>query len=593
MPQPGQAKNSSVKLTKGAFADFSGGWVVYTGALALAGNQSPDMLNVVPFPGRLTYRGGTSKYSTLPYVADATYQFYDTNEANHFAVWAGGNLYDCISGTPVLIAASVYSPSTIPTEGLRIGRVDLNGILYWSNQTVALQFWNPVTATHGAVPQTGSSLVPSSPYLTIYTNSIVACGVNFTPATPSAFQPNVFSWSAFDAPGNWTAANSQAVGPNNSGHLEFGMPFGIAEIGVNPFRTLIMGRADQGLYAYTGALGSLTEALINCPVGCLDEASVQFLPSAEAFGTIIFLGTDGQFWATNGVTAYPISLPVLPILSAAIESALATNPSQRFNSSYNEKSQYYWCDVAGTQYVYKWDLKCWSKFQGWPTGPTFVVNSGGVVNFGVPTMYVASNNTANLGLFKIAQDGLTDNGSPPNVYYQSPYLHFGNLESFKEFEWAAIHTYNTGTNYSVNGQSNLDADGNFTQSTTLLLNQPGTGGVNYFILDHSLLDGTDVLAPATVFSVGTGTPLIMHGRLSVPVTPTSPYLQGIKGLTERLRGVACSFTISYAGGTMDYELIGLEVRYKDNDEYKRSGGKKFSAQNGISTVSPYMPNISY
>jgi len=588
MPVPqSPGKGSAIKLKKGAFADFSGGWHVYEGAMALSSNQSPDMLNVIPFPGRLQYRGGSAIYSTLPYAADASYQFYDANEANHFVVWAGGNLYDCASGVYVLIASSVY------TAGVRIGHVDLNGVLYWSTQTVPIQYWNPVAGTHGAVAQTGSSLVPCSPYLTIYTNSIIACGVNFVPSSPSSYQPTVFSWSAVNQPGNWTAANSQAVGPNNSGHIEFATPFGIAEIGVSPFKTLIVGRADEGLYAYSGALGSLTEALINCPVGCLDNGSVQYLPSAEAFGTLIFLGTDGQFWATNGVTAYPISLPILPVLSSAIQTALQANNNLRFWSSYNEKWQYYWCDVAGTQYVYKWDLKCWTKFQGWPTGPAFNVNSGGTINFGVPTMYIASDNASQLGLFKVAQDGFNDNGSTPNVYYQTPYLHFGDLESFKEFDWFAILTYNTGTNYSVYGKSMLDADGSFTQSNTLLLDQPNSAMGSYFTLDVSTLDGTDVLAPATVFSVGTGIPLILHGRLSVPVTPTSPYLQGMTGLTERLRGVAASFVISYAGGTMDYELVGVECRYKDEGEYKRSGGPKFSAQSGVSTTSPYMPKISY
>jgi len=173
-PNLAPTQKSSVKLKKGAFADFSGGWVVYTGAMALSGNQSPDMLNVIPFPGKLQYRGGTSVYSALPYAADASYQFYDGNDANHFMVWAHGNLYDCISGTYVLIASGAY------TAGARIGHVDLNGILYWSTETVAIQYWDPVAATHGAVAQTGSSLVPSSPYLTIYTNSIIACGVNFS-----------------------------------------------------------------------------------------------------------------------------------------------------------------------------------------------------------------------------------------------------------------------------------------------------------------------------------------------------------------------------------------------------------------------------
>jgi hypothetical protein len=587
---PGQ--KSSAKLTKGAFADFAGGWVVYTGAMALSSNQSPNMLNVIPFPGRLQYRGGWTPYSTLPFTADASYQFYDADEASHFMVWAGGNLYDCVSGSPTLIASSVYVPNAPPVGG-RIGHCDLNGILYWSTGSVAIQFWDPVGGGLGPVAQTGSSPVPSSPFLTIYTNSIIACGVNFTPAVEADFQSTVFSWSAVNEPGNWTAANSQAVGPDNAAHIEFATQFGMAEIGVAPFRNLIVGRADQGIYSYSGALGQLIESVINCPVGCLDSGSVQYLPSAESFGTVVFLGTDGQFWATNGITAYPISLPILPVLSSTIQSALTTNQNQRFWSSYNEKLQYYYCDIGGTQFVYKWDLKCWTKFTGWPSGPAFTVNSGGTTNFGVPSVYIASSNASTPYLGLVAQDQITDNGSTPSVYYQTPYLHFGDLESYKEYEWIDLITYNTGTNYSVSGQATILADGTMVESSTLLFNQPAALGTNYFILNVSALNGPDVLAPSTISAVGTGTPITMHGRLSVPITPTSPYMRGLTGMTERLRGTAVSFTISYAGGTMDYELIGVECRYKDNGEYKRSGGKKFSAQNGVSTVSPNMPVITY
>jgi hypothetical protein len=580
-------QKASNKLKKGAFADFSGGWNVYKGALALNSNESPDMLNVIPFPGRLQFRGGWEVYSTIPFAADASYQFYDSGGAAHFCVWAGGNLYDCVSGAPVLVASGVYvSPD-------RIGHVDLNGILYWSTQTVPIQFWDPQMGTFGPVPQTGTALVPTSAYLTVYTNSIVAVGVNFTPSTPATYQGTVFAWSALDQPGNWTAADSQQVGPENSGHIEFGTSFGIAEIGVSPFRTLIMGRADQGLYAYTGALGAQTETLINCPVGCLDNGTVQYLPSAEAFGTLVFLGTDGQFWATNGITAYPISLPILPVLSAAIQSVLNSNENQRFWSGYNEQWQYYWCDVSGTQYVYKWDLKCWSKFTGWPSGPAFNVNSGGTLNFGVPTTYIASMNSNQLVLGKVGLAGVNDNHSAPNVYYTTPYLHFGDLESFKEFEWFALQAYATGTNYVVTAQSILDADGNSTQSTALMMNQPVGFGSNYFTLNVSTLNSAAVLAPSNVSVAGTGTPLIIHGRLSVPITPTSPYLKNVAGLTERLRGVACQFTIAWNGGTMDYELIGIEVRYKDNNEYKRSGGPKFSAESGSTSTSRFMPNITY
>ena len=553
--------------------DFSGGLNVYKGILSLGPTESPDMLNVVPVPGRLQYRGGWTPFSSLPFPADEAYQFYDSAGSSHFAVWAGGNLYDCINGSPVLIVAAVY------TAGARVGRVELNGILYWSTQTVVLQFWNPTIPSFGPVPQTGPSPPPSSPYLTSYTNAIVAGGVNFT-GSPSGYQPNVFAWSAINQPGNWTAANSQAVGPNDEGHIEFITQFGIAEIGVAPFRCLIVGRADMGIYAYTGALGSLSEAVINCPVGCLDSGTVQFLPTAQSFGALIFLATDGQVWSTNGITASPVSLPILPILGPAIQLALLNNPNQRFWSGYNQKLQYYFCDIAGTQYVYKWDTGAWSKFQGWPSGPVFNVNSGGTINFGVPTMYVASNAPVNAVVAKVAVDGAFDNNTPPNVYWKSAFLHMGDPMRFKEFNWVAPFFYNTNTTYTVGAMSMLRADGSSLTSRTLTFNTPNFSPIgNIFTLDQSLLDGPDVLAGNSVSVLGAGLPMMNFGRLSVSAVGTG-VLNNYQG-AQQMQGGAVQFTISYASGTMDFELVGLEVRYWEKG-YLRDGGINYNPQGGIS-----------
>ncbi len=572
-------------LKRAVFNDFAGGLNLYKGALDLNANESPDMLNVIPFPGKLQFRGGWTQYSTLPFPADDAYAFYDSGGALHYAVWANGNLYDVVSGAAVLIAASVYTSSS----GVRIGHTQLNGILYWSTQTVAIQFWNPQLGTNGPVPQTGSSLVPCAQYLTVYTGAIVAFAINFTPGTPTNYQPNVFAWSAVNQPGNWTAANSQAVGPTNGGHIEFGTQFGIAELGVAPFRNLIVGRADQGIYAYQGALGSLAESVINCPVGCLDEGSVQYLPSAQSFGTLVFLGTDGQVWATNGITAAPVSTPILPILGPAVQAALLTNNNQRFWSNYNQKWQYYYVDVAGTQFAYKWDINAWTKFSGWPTGPAFSVNTGGSVNFGVSTLYIASSIAGNLVVAQVAVDGTNDNGSTPSVYYKTPWLHMGDPMKFKEYNWVAPYWYATGTNYTVNAVSLMRADGSQLTSGTLTFNAPAsTMSSNPFILNISTLNSSATLGAASVFSTGTGVPIQNIARLYATGTGTG-VLQGYAGASQ-MQGGAIQFTIAYSGGTMDYELIGLEIRYAEKG-YLRDGGINYNPQGGVTGNDPIIgPN---
>lgn len=573
-PQRGPKDDTLRKLV---LNDFSGGINVYKGPFALNSNESPGMLNVIPFVGRLQSRGGWTPFSSLPFPSDEAYQFYDNEGGNHYAVWAGGNLYDCHNGVPVLIASAVY------TAGQQIGRVSLNGILYWSTKTISIQQWDPVTMTVGPIPMNGISPAPATPYLMTYTNALVAVGVNFTPPGEDTYQGNVFSWSAINDPTSWNAANSQVVGPNNGGELSFAIQFGIADIGVAPFRNLIVGRTDQGIYSYTGALGALIENVINCPVGCLDPASVQYLPTAQAFGSLIFLGTDYQFWSTNGITANVISLNILPILSPALQTAILNNANQRFRSGYNEKWQYYFCDIAGTQFVYKWDTGAWSEFTGWPSGPVFVPQQG------VPQLYVASADADVPYLAKIAIDTAGDNGVAPAMYWKSAWLHCGDFGRFKEFNWVDPVFFNSGTTYSVNAITMLRADGTQLASRELRFNTPNNAlPTNPFILDVSVLDGPDVLGGNEAASFGTGNPILNIGRLSASATGTG-VMRNYQG-SQQLQGVAVQFTVAYASGSIDFEMIGMEVRYCEKG-YLRDGGLNYNPQGGIAGTDPIIgPN---
>lgn len=546
--------------------DISGGMNVYKGALSLSSNESPDMLNVLPVPGGLEYRGGWAPYATLVANADACYSFYDASGTKHMVVWRDGDVVDVVSGAEVSVEAGAY------TAGERVGVCDLAGILYWATPTVALRYWDGAVAA--AVAQTGVSPPPASGFLMVYTGAIVAFGVDFT---GSNWQPHVFSWSVVNQPGNWDAVNSQAVGPNNGYGIEFGMAMGVGEIGVPPTRTLVVGRYDQGIFSYTGALGSLQEALINCPTGCVDGASAQYIPG-ENLGAIVFLGRDGQVWATDGIRATAISLPLSPLLGTAVMDGLSMMPPARFWSGYNPRKQYYWLDVSGTQYVYKWDMKCWTLFRGWPSGPS--MKSTDVA--GIEAYFVAAAD-GNLALAQVALAQVGDNGVAPSIYYTTPDIHGGDPEKLKEFHWIAPFCSATGTTYRVTGASMPTATGMQLTSRDLIFEQSIGAPAGTFTLDSSLLDGPDLLAGGGATPI-IGPPRLTHGRLSCLVTPTG-ILAGMGPQTENLRGGAARFTVAYYSDTVDFQLTALELRYIERG-YNRVGGQTYSVQSGILPVPP-------
>ena len=571
----GQLEDSYQRLL---LNDFSGGLNTYIGAMALPSNTSPDMLNVLPLQGRLKYRGGYTLASALAYTADQAFEFYDTAGGHHLAVWANGNLYDCTTATPTLVIAACY------TAGQRVGCCTQNGILYWSTWTVAIQYWNPTNITPtGAVTKTGVSDVPFSPYLFMYAGSIVALGVQY--GAGATKQPLVMGWSVTNQPGNWTAASSQAVGEQvANATLEFGIVLGIANTGIPPTRTIVVGRSDKGIISYTGALGTLAENAINCPVGVADGGSAVFCPGADGFGDVIFLGSDRQFWKTNGVNAVIASLDIQNLVAAQVGYA----PSgSRFFAAFNTEYSYYFCNVGSYQFVYKWDIKKWSIFSGWPNGPMVTTPDSN----GVPSVFVASSDAAKLGFFQLAIYQGTDNGNPPPpIYYKTAWLHAGDPELLKIWHWLTLLAYATGTTYKLYAACQVRAnDGSQMITEPVLLPTGGAG--HQFILNQSLLNGSDVLASSiwpTLY--GQDTPVMMRSRLACPVTWEEDSM--CRGLIEEteggggkiyedLKGVAVQFFIAYDSGTVDFDVLGIQTRFLARG-YKREGGLEYGADMGVS-----------
>ncbi len=547
--------------------DFAGGWVTVNGALSLASNQCSDILNLIPLPGRLRFRGGYQNKALQPFPADHAIPFYDKDHGKHYAIWAGGNLYDAVSGVYVLIAAAVYTP------GNRVGACVLDGVLYWScgkPNPVKLQFWSPSAGTHGPVVNAGGVGYidpPASNFLFTYLNCIMALAPTWgSPAGPDVFQPTLMVWCDVDRPDKWFGANGQAVGSNDGGELVFGMQFGIANTGVSPSRQIIVGRSDIGIYSYSGAMPNLEENVLNCPVGCRDADTVQYLPMTGLFGSIYFLGTDGQFWQLNGINAAPVSTNITDTIVNAVNNALAANPDLRFNSGYNEEWQYYWCDVNGTQFAFRWQTGAWTKFQGWPSGPTFLTTGFN----GAPAYFVASKSEANPYLSQIAIDNVADNGVMPVVYYETAALHAGDQRLMKEWQWATIGVYDTGAKYAVSGKGNKRIDGSYMQSDEMMFTAPGADTIvqGQFILGQSKLGGPDVLGIGTTATGGE--PTIVNGVFRCPVKPDEWMPEG---QYETLKSNACKIKVRYAGGSSSFELLTIEVQYVPLGYYRGAGNQ--------------------
>ena len=273
----------------------------------------------------------------------------------------------------------------------------------------------------------------------------------------------------------------------------------------------------------------------------------------------------------------------MPDLTAQYNTAIIANPDVRFFAGYVQRWQYYFCDIGGVQFVYKWDIKqqdgtlgAWSIFEGWPTGPVMMTSD----EDGLPTVFIAQWDGDSPKWAEVGLDYTLDNGSAPSVYFTSAYLHMGDPEKLKEFGWVAPFVYDTGTTYSVVATTMPLKDASFQTSDELLFETPGTGS-SPFIWDESLLDGGDVWAGPTVAPIGLGTPLINHGRLVTEVELTG-ILTGITR-KQQMTGTALQVTVSYDDGTMDFELVGLQVRYIDRG-YRRDGGNQYSSEGGVSTA---------
>jgi hypothetical protein len=534
--------------------NLDGGLVTSIGALSLGPNQTPDALNVFAYEADVRYRGGYSQFSTLAGSADADETYYDNAQIKHMLVWALGDIYDVASGAPVLIASGVYTP------GEQIAKAELNGVLYWATLTVPLRQYDGITEM-AVVGSAGVGVVapPACNFLVAYAGSLVAV----FPVVGGVPFPSAFMWSNVNDPSTWLGANIQTVGSNDGSACTFALLMGIspgsvANPGIPATRQLLIGKTTKNLFLYQGALGSLTENAVPCPVGTLDANSAVYIPTKKGMGAVMFLGSDAQFWITNGVEAQPAGDNVQNTVYALVQNALILNADQKFHATYNDRFQYYQCDLgSGYQFVYRWESEAWWLFQGWPSGP-YMISPG---NDGLPAIFVASQQPGITGVYQIALDQATDNGAMPPTYYYTPYIHGAKPERQKWFQTFTLFTYNVGVQYKVTGFSMPRSDNTTQVSTELIFNDPAVGAVTPLgaggIWDVSEWD--DALWGGGFNSLAQPyQPAAMHGRLKVPSQGT---IWVPAGQPEPLKSSACQFKIEWSDGVADFRMIGISIGF--------------------------------
>lgn len=529
-----------------AITDFAKGRNTEKDITDLDLNESPDCLNVKFRPGRLLGRNGFIQIlNSLPSGADGTAAFFDSLGNRRQAVWSGGNLYQVTFGIATLVASAVY------TAGKPVCHTSFNGKMIYSDGVVILRIWDPVAGTENQVPNTGGLGPPAAKVLSTYSGAIVAGATSYG----GVFEPDNYRWSNVNDIGNWPALNVQGVGQGTGGEINSISNMGVSDQGVSPFKALFVGKSQNGIFGYNGQLGAQTEFLIPIDTGVLDGRTVSFIPGPGGRAGVVFLGVDRKVWFTNGIDAQELSGPIRTELANYILSRIQTVANPKFNAVRNSVDYHYVLDCGGgTHYCYDYQQDCWTLYQGWPSGYW----TEGVDATGFPAIYVASDSAA-VKSFNQANTGDTDNGALVNSYWTTPFLHAGNPEMFKDWDWLYCTFLTDVGQIEISANNGATANGvQLNASGIITTPQSGSG---LFKLDSSLLDGPDVLAGPS----GVGNLVYYEKKLRLR-SPVAAY----PGVSEKFRGsyVQVKFQQSLVRG--HFELLGAKILYLKKG-YKRTG----------------------
>ena len=409
--------------------DFTGGLNSITDLFDLDLTQSPDCLNVYAEIGRLVGRKGSQSIVTMSGTSDGIMQMYDALGSRRKFVWNNGNLVETTFGTEDIKATGSYN------AGNRVCHTVLNGIIYYSDGIIPIRQYDPITGVDSDITpdlsRAGAIPVPSANVLITYTGALVAGAC----VAAGVFEPQQFRWCDINNPSVWIGANVQAVGQGVGGQINAMSNMGVSDAGVSPFRSLLVGKSQEGVYGYQGALGQLQEFLIPVPSGVQDGASMVFIPSPDGKAMVTWLGTDRKVWYSNGVTCAELSGPIRTELAEYVQNQIVTKGQNALFCGVNNAENFHYVLDCGdnTQYVYDYQNKYWTRYNGWPSGYW----ASGADNAGFPAIFFASNTDTKYGQANV---GVTefDGTTPITHYWKTPYLGAGNHQRLKDFIQAFV-----------------------------------------------------------------------------------------------------------------------------------------------------------
>lgn len=382
-------------------------------------SASPDCENVrFSSMGSLEGRDGWSIVQAIVNgtLVDGQNRFFDTNDSECIVIFANGNLYDVSNSRT---KAGVYA------SGTRVASTVLNGELIYSDgdtlynvNTTGLRYYNPATNTDNYITSSGSPGTmgpPAAKALTTYQGCVLAGNCKFV---DGSLHPDSVCRSNVADKTSWIATEEHQVGYSEGGKINCLIPFSLSTESITPQRCVFVGKDGTQVYALNGSPGSFEEIQIRCSVGVLDPGTVSAIPMGDG-AAVVFLGTDSQFWATNGVTAQPISdKKIRKELREWVRDQYAADPEARFYAARDFAHYLYVANVGGGRhYCFDWDRQVFTRYRGWPDGPMIESRDSGKQ----PILYNFSPVEGSIKQIKL-DDGDTDNTTAIRPYWASGYL---------------------------------------------------------------------------------------------------------------------------------------------------------------------------
>jgi hypothetical protein len=379
--------------------DFIAGLVSETDKADLPQGACSDCSNVYFRPGRILKRAGYVVRNTLSASADGVNFFYDSSGAMHIVAWANGNFYeiDSTSYAITLIQAGAY------TKGLRVCSAVLARILYFSDgETIfggvsGIRSYDPV-GTPGSAPAVitsggaGTIATPACKVMIARYGALLLGRIKYVGGT---YAKDSVMWTNVLDPTTIIGSNIYRVGDGQGGEVNSLQIMSTAKEGIAPDAGVFCGLSQYGCYLLNGALSvsSLTDIQLNVTAGVLDGATVKYLP-AEGAAFVVFLATDRKVYATNGVDTIDLSKGIVGEMGDYIaeQYAIAAGSSTvpRFTAARDFNNHMYYLDLGGKIYVYDWNYKYWTKYDGWRSG-YWIEGFDRQAN---PTLYVVDKDSA-------------------------------------------------------------------------------------------------------------------------------------------------------------------------------------------------------